>query len=900
MSWLSRFKNVLAPRHLDEDLAEEMRDHLERRAAELRNQGLDPTEARRRATIQFGNTTLIHERSRDFRLWSSLESALQDLRYAWRGMRKSPAVAATAIISLALAIGANTAIYSILDAALLRPLPVPQPNQLVRLTSPGIQQAGDSPDRDREFFSYPIYQDFRKGAWNSVQLALTSFVIRVEIAGRESGAGLEKANMAYVSGNAFEILRVPAALGRVLSPDDDRAPGASPVVVLSYDYWQHRYNGNPHVLGQTLRMGTYSSAGELAFQIVGVARKGFFGVEPGKFVDVWLPAMMYSKEAFTNPGWNWIRIVGRLAPSITPAQVQARLQPVFHQYQLSAIQRMPTMPSAIQAQFRNLTLEALPADAGVSGFRHDYARPLWIILTIAAGIFLIACANVASLLLARAIARSGEMAMRISLGASRLRLIRQLLTESLLLSLLAGTLGWVLARILAPLLVSLLSTEASPVRFALAINTRVLLFSALASGLAAIFFGLLPAWQSAGVQPMITLRGMAGQASKLRMGRFFVAVQVAFAFCLVVAGAAFLLSLWNLFSVNTGFDANNVVVLNVSESQPQKDVQRAEMKQLQRQLRFAPGVQSVAVAPWAIFEGSGWTEQVIVPGQSPSEREEIYYQVSPGYFATLRTPLLYGRDFDAHDSMTLDTIPAIVNLAFARRYLGGDDAVGRTFERPEGKKRMAQRVIGVVANAHYGSLRTGAGPIAYLPVDGRDDNHFTLYIRSPLDAGSVLHLVEKSARTAGPGLHVVQITALNTLVGNTVLKEKLLADIGGTFAFFGLLLAAIGLFGLLNYSVVRRTREIGIRAALGAQRGELVLLVLKDLSVTVGVGLAAGLLGSLAILIALKSLLFGLKLADPGVILIATVVFLAAGLMAAALPAGRAATVDPMIALRQE
>ena len=367
-----------------------------------------------------------------------------------------------------------------------------------------------------------------------------------------------------------------------------------------------------------------------------------------------------------------------------------------------------------------------------------------------------------------------------------------------------------------------------------------------------------------------------------------------------MAGAAFLFSLWNLFSVRTGFDARDVTVLDISNDavRGNEKAQRANMLALADELRGMPVVQGVGMAPWAIFEGSGWTDQVIVPGKGPSEREEIFYRVSPGYFGALRTPLLYGRDFERTDEPNGDSIPAIVNVAFARQYLGGEQAVGKVFERMQGKKRVLQRVVGVVANAHYGSLRKGAEPIVYLPIEGQ--TFFALYMRSELGAGSVLRQVENAMKRAGPGLRVRDITTLNTLVGNTILKEKLLADIGGTFALLGVVLAAIGLFGLLNYSVLRRRREIGIRAALGAQSVELVGLVMKDLAGMIGGGLIAGLAGSVVILLALKSLLFGLKTADPGVLATAILVFVVAGMLAAGVPAGRAATVDPMVALREE
>jgi putative ABC transport system permease protein len=481
--------------------------------------------------------------------------------------------------------------------------------------------------------------------------------------------------------------------------------------------------------------------------------------------------------------------------------------------------------------------------------RSGFARPLWIVLGVAAAILLIACANVASLLLARFTARSAEMAMRVSLGAGRQRLVRQLLTESLLLSAMAGVLGWIVARLAAPALVVALSRNDDPVRFALAMDTRVLLFCAAVSTLAAVFFGLLPAWQAAGAQPMAALRSSSGQAGKLRMGRFFVGTQVAFAFCLVMAGASFLFSLRNLFAVNPGFDSHRVAVLSLSNDSKSL----ALMEQLQNRVKALPGVQQAAVASWAIFSGNYWTRQVFLPGKAPSERNELFYRVSPGYFEALHTPLLNGRDFAAPDLHNTKMVPTIINQAFARRYFGRADPLGKTFQN--------RQVIGIAANAQYDELRHEPPPIVYVPIEG--SKYFSLYVRSQLDLGSVVRMVERETKAVGAGMQVGEVTTLDTLVGNTLLREKLLAGIGGVFALLGLLLAAIGLFGLLNYSVARRTKEIGIRAALGAQRGELVLLVLKNLAAMVGTGLLAGLAGSLGLMMFLQSLLFGIKAADP-------------------------------------
>jgi predicted permease len=884
VSWLSRLKNAVRPRRLDADLADEMRDHCERRAAALRAKGLNAEEAQRQADVRFGNVTRLREESRAIRLWAGLEGTLQDVRYAWRGMRKGPAFAATAVLSLALAIGANTAIYSIVDAAILRPLPVPAPNELFRLSSPGISDPGGPAAQERASFSYPMYLQFAAVSKEAARLTLFSDPQHVEA----QGATTEKITRQFVSEDAFEVLGVSPAAGRLLMPQG-RA-----VVVLSYDYWRKRFQADPGVVGRNLRI-----EGK-AYEIVGVARAGFFGVEPGRFIDAWLPASVYDAKALAESGWNWFQIVGRLRPGVSRERVAARLQPIFHRFQMERANRVSTMPPSIKEQLLRSAIQVHAAATGVTDFQRTFARPLWIVFGVAAGILLIACANVASLLLARAMARAPEMAMRVSLGAARTRLIRQMLTESLLLSLLAGGLGWLLARAGGPLLVSLLSRSDDPVEFALAIDTRVLLFCVGVSMLSAILFGLVPAWQASGAQPMTSLKTSAGQVGKLRLGKLFVTIQVACAFCLLMAGAAFLFSLGKLFHVDPGFDARNVAVLNVTTEAGKKtrEAQRALMFQLQSRIGSQSGVEAAALAAWPIFLGSGWEQQVILPGKGPSEQEEIFYRVSPRYFATLHTRLPAGRDFEPRDSRAQDLEPAIVNAAFARKYFNNLNVLGREFSRQFGNSAVRSVIVGVASDAHYNDLRHTAEPIVYLPTEGSDG--FTLYLRSPLPLGALVRIVDSDAHAIGSGMRVRDVSTLETIVGNTLLREKLLAVVGGAFAFFGLLLAGIGLFGLLSYSVGRRTKEIGIRTALGAQRTEMIWLVLKDVSGLMSGGLVIGLTGALAVMSLLRSLLFEIRMADPLVIGTAMGLFLATGLLAASLPAHRAATVDPMLALREE
>ncbi len=928
MSFFSRLKNAVHSRRLDDELVDELKDHVARRTAALRKQGLSEEEAARDALRRFGNLTQVRERSREIRLSTLLETALQDLRYAVRGMRKSPAFAITAILSLALAIGANTAIYSIVDAALLRPLPVPEPDRLFMLASPQILDPGEEASGFRESFSYPEYQQFRAAAAGSARLAVFSYGRQYEVNIPDRNAPTEKAICQIVSGESFDILRVPPALGRVFSRDEDRVPWGEPYVVISYDYWQRRFRGDPHIVGQRMQISLNSFVAAGGAIIIGVARKGFFGIEPGKFVDIWIPAMMYSKASLTNLGWSLFRIVGRRDGNTTRSELQARFQPIFSAAEDELVKTHPTMPPSIQKQFRELPLLVRPGARGSSEFQRAFARPLWIVLGVGAGILLIACANVASLLLARSAARASEMAMRISLGAGRSRLLRQLFTESLLLSLIAGGLGWVLARVAAPALVAMFSKETDPVRFALSMDTRVLLFCSAVSTLAAVFFGLPPAWQASGARPMRELHGMRTQAAKLRLGRVFVGIQVAFAFALIIGGASFLFSLRNLFAVDTGFNPHNVAAIDVSTELSditKKPELNVFAEDLQRRVEALPGVESAGLAQLgSMFEGRDPATQVILPGRPVPEREEHAMSVSPRYFAALRIPLLAGRDFgqrdrdyhhtgppptadsDAHvpgdfgnENPDMGPRPAIINQALARRYFGSENPVGKIFQTPaEGDKLMSHEIIGVVGNTAYASLREGPQPIMY-GVE-RGDSYLTLYIRSPLELGSVVKMVEREAQAIGHGTRVRDVTTLDTLIGNTLLREKLLAGIGGVFAFLGLLLAAIGLFGLLNYSVTRRTKEIGIRAALGARRPALVYLVLKDMLSLIAGGLVVGAAGSFALMTFVRSLLFGIRTIDPLVMTTAAAVFLAAAFIAGGLPASRAASIDPMVALRHE
>ena len=885
MSWWSRVRNTLSSRRLEDEIDEELRDHLERRAAEFRGEGLTGPDADRRARQVFGNVTLVRERSRDVRLWTALDSAQGDVRYAWRGLRRSPVFAGTAIVSLGLAIGSITAIYAIVDAAFLRPPPVPEPERLFTLGRPAPEQPAWGASGADDLFNYPLFLQLKAAASGSARLSLFRPADRAEGQVDDPGTSAERLAIQYVSGDAFDTLGVRPAAGRLLSAADDHPAGFAPVV-LSHDGWRRLFRLDPAAIGRRVFLDGRPHV------VVGITAQGFSGVEPGTFVDVWLPAGAFDPGAFTNRDSDWFRITGRLIGTATSGQLQARLQPVFHQDQADRVQRHSALTSEVRRELLAMPL-VVEEGVGRSAFRRLFARPIGIVFSVAAGLLLIACANVASLLLARSSARAPEMSLRVSLGAGRARLVRQLLTENLILSVLAGVFGGLLARLGAPLLLGALSSGPDQIQLSLDVNARVLVFCLGVCVCSMLLFGLLPAWQGSIARPLHLLRGLSSRAGRFRTGRAFVGVQCAFAFTLVLVGTAFTSSLWHLRARDPGFNPRGVVMLTFGVGGRPSGLLQAQ--QLEAGLLALPQVQSAAFAWLPLLDGQGRREHVLVPGKPLSSREETFARISPGFFSTLQIPLLAGRDFDTRDDEGGPTVPTIVNQAFARRYFGTEAVMDRQFGRADG---TVHRIVGVAGNAAYADLRSGPEPIAYFPM--KPPRQFVMYVRTTLDSATLFQLAVRETQGLGPGAHVVGVTTLEGMMNRSLQRETLLADVGGAFGAIGLLLAAIGVFGLLNYTVTRRTNEIGIRAALGATPRQLVRLVLREATGAVASGLAVGFLGSMILLRIARAALYGVGFADPIVMASATGIFLAAALIAAALPIRRATATDPLLALRRE
>jgi len=888
MSWLSRLTNAVRASKLDADLDEELRFHRDARVDELINDGLSRADAEAETARRFGNTLLLREQSRDLKLIPWLESVLKDVRFGLRVLRRDAVVTAAAVASLALAIGACAAAYALIDALILRPLPVREPDRLIALTYP----TQTNPHGDA--FSYPTYVRLREAAGARVTLFGGEQAARRRRATFHDAGGQEEKVLAqYMSGNSFEVLGVGPAAGRVLTASDDRAPGAHPVAVLSHGFWTQRFGQDASVIGRWLDLEGKQ------LQVVGVAAERFTGVEPGVRVDVWMPATMHDAERLGDPHSNWFRIIGRLHDGVGPEQARAILHPVFTAFRRDLVKQLPAdVPRHRIDRFVGTPLQVQPAATGPSALRRQFERPLWILAIIVALVLLIAGSNVTNLFLARAAARDHEMSLRLSIGAGRRRLIQQVLIESGLLAIAASVLGFVFAIAVAPAMVGMMSSSANPAYLDLRPHARLLALLGGVALLTTIAFGLAPALRASGVAPAGALSaGGRRIASRARLLRPLVAAQVAFSLIVLFVGTLLLLSFARLTQVDLGFDESGLLLLTLDSSDladPQQ--QRTTAIQLIEHVRRIPGVDHASVSEWALFSGSGRNLNVRLPGRPVETFQPSFVGVSPGFFETMRIRLLHGRALERSDVDARGVEAVVVNEAFARRYFEGD-AVGRTFDSISGAGAGRQQIIGVVGNTKDGwDLREAPAPVVYVPLRRAG----TLQVRTAQDPFTLVAALRREIRAVHPSLAVTDVRLQSTLVGNWLRTERVLAVLSAFFAVVGLLLAAIGLYGVLTYSVLQRTREIGIRMALGAEARAVVAGVLSDAAVMVALGAAAGLALGVYLSRFVKTLLYGVEplsvisLALP-IGCLAVAVFLAA-----LLPARRAARVDPVVALRFE
>jgi predicted permease len=821
-----------------------------------------------------------------------MTTLLQDLRYGLRILAKNPGFTAVAVLTLALGIGANTAIFSMLNAVMLRFLPVENPQELVQVRMRTPRGGNEA----RTSFTNALWEQLRDRqnvfsgvfAWSNARFDLAP------------GGAVHYADGLWVSGDFFRTLGVRPATGRLFAVADDQrgCPGAA---VLSYGFWQEHFAGAKSVVGSTLLLDNHS------FPIAGVTAPGFYGVEVGGKFDVALPicatALFDAKqERLDHRSWWWLNVIGRVKPEFSPEQVKTRLQVLSPRILAESVP--PAWDPQMQSDFLKWAFVTSPAATGSSYLRSRFEQPLYILMGLVGLVLLIACANIASLMLARAVTRSREIAMRRALGASRMRLIRQLLTECLLLSSAGTLLGILFAQWGNALLVRYISTAESKVFLDFSLDARVLGFTAAIAVLTALLFGLMPAFRATRVSLTAAIKGsqaVEGEGRvRFRFGRWIVASQVALSLVLLVAAGLFLRSFVKLLVLDIGFDRNNVLLVSVNLKAPTMAVaqQLAADQEIERRLRSLPGV--VSLGRFSVANEFLHAESPTAPTGDAS----LAYlnSISPGYFETLRTPLLAGRDFNQQDGKGAPRV-AIVNQTLARKFYANLDPLGRIFRLDEapGKTGPPIQIVGVVKDSKYESLREDTYPTAFLPINQEPGIHVggNFALRTAVRPSALAHSVEDAVAGVNKASSV-EFHTLAEQVDDSLVQERLLALLSGFFGALALLLAMIGLYGTFSYLVTQRQAEFGLRVALGAQPWSILWLVMRDVAAILAGGVVVGLSMSLATVRLFQKLLFGLDARDSVTLTLATVVLCVVVILAGYFPARRATKVDPMVALRYE
>jgi predicted permease len=890
MSLWSRITNVFRGDRLNREIDEELQSHIEAAI----QQGRDPAEVHR----AFGSALRHREQSRDMRLIPWLESLRADAVFGWRQLNKTRVTSAAAILSLALAIGACTSAFRLIDALLLRPLPVANPERLYDLSRQGSGPEGKSQTFDG--WAYPDFQLMRAAVASQAELIAVSYSEQVDLT-YKSDEEIERAYLQYVSGWMFSTLGIRPALGRVFTENDDLKPGGHPYAVISHDYWTHRFGQDPGVVGRTFRMGN-----EL-YQIAGVAEAPFTGTEPGTMIDIFVPTMMH--PGATRRDWTWHRTL--FMPKLGAiVQEGAALEPIRQKLEATSrafeeerAKGFLGMRKEDIDHYLNQRLLVAPAASGVSDLQSETRRPLAILGVLVGLVLLIACANVANLMTAQASARAREMAVRVSIGGGRWRLVQLVLVQGAWLALLAAALGGLFAWWSGPFIVSMINPPDNPARLLLPADWRVLGFGlALALGVT-LLFGLVPALRASSVNPVSALKGGEDPHSKRRLMHALIAVQVAFCFLVLFVAGLFVTTFKRLSNQPTGFSADRLLALDTVAKQPQP---LEFWEQVAEQLRGVQGVEMVALTDEPLLGGSSWNNFISVNGAPPNGILSYMRAVSPGWLETMKIALIDGRDFrpnDAHPGA------ALVNETFAKVYFDGVDPVGKSFDLSfdEGT-RLRYQIVGYVGDVRYKSLREPLLPQLYVPfhsVDARGaarkKGAATLLVRTSISNPRVLaSVLRQEVPRARPEFRVSRIRTQLEINQSHTVRERLLATLALFFAIVALLLASVGLYGVLHYSVLQRRREIGIRMAVGAQAGGIARLVTKDVFSMVFLGAAAGVSLGMASVRLIESLFYQVKTTDLQMLALPSLAILAAAFLAALPPVIRAVQIDPVTMLRAE
>jgi putative ABC transport system permease protein len=885
----------------DDERARELDAHLAIEIDENIARGMSACDARDAARRKLGNTTLIREEIYRLNTLTFLDTICRDLRYGARLLRLNPGFAAVAILSLALGVGANTAIFELLDALRIRTLPVAHPEQLVDIRIPhGVT------DNRSGWFS-GRHDNLTNALWEQLrdqQQAFSSvFVWGTPDFEMSSGGESRRAEGLWVSGEFFSTLGVLPSIGRVLAAADDRPGCAAPPAVISYGFWQREFGGSPSALGRALSLDGHS------YDIVGVTPPSFFGVEVGHTFDVAVPlcAERYSRgtrSALDRKDAWFLAAIGRLKPGWSPDRASAHLRA------LSAPMFKDTLPHyrpEDEKSYLAFTLAAFPAGNGVSNLRHEYEAPLALLLATTALVLLIACANLANLMLARATAREREIAVRLALGASRFRIVRQLLAESALVAAAGAGAGAWLAQSLSRVLVASLTTENERVFVEISHDWRVFSFVALLGTATCIIFGLMPAIRATATHPGAAMkagsRGSTDTRERFGLRRALVVAQVALSLVLVVGALLFVRSFRNLATVDAGFTKDHLVIamLDFSRAGIAEERLRLALGELLEQIRHEPGVQGAAQVRNVPIGGSFSNRNVVIDGVKRKEAVN-FNSVSDTYFQTMGAAPVAGRDFDRRDTRTAPRV-AIVTESFARVFFDGKNPVGRTFQIDEapGTPRPSYEIVGLARDSKYTDLRDAFEPLLYVPAaqDDLSPVFARFVVRSTLPLASVTSSIARLARGVAP-VTVVKFRTMESQVKDSLVRERLMATLSGSFGGLAALIAMIGLYGVMSYSVARRRNEIGIRMALGADRRDVVRMVMGEAALLLAAGLIVGTLAALAAAGWARTLLFGVQPHDPATLVISAVSLAIVAALASYLPALRAARLEPTEALRQQ
>ena len=894
------FKRFFTRGRWDDERARELEAHLAIETDDNIARGMSPDAARAAARRKLGNATLVREEIYQMNTVKLIDSAWRDLKYGARLLRLNPAFAIVAILSLALGVGANTAIFQLLDAVRIRTLPVKDAGELVevRIADPVGGRTGQFTGR-RPSLTNPLWEQIR----DRQQVFSEAFAWSAPTFDLTTGGEARYAQGLWVSGDFFKGLGVPALIGRTLTAADDRRGCASPPAVLSYAFWQREYAGSASVVGATITLDGHS------FDIVGVTPASFFGVEVGRTFDVAVPlcAEPVSRGARTamdkKDVW-FLGAMGRLKSGIMLEQARAQLAaispPIFQT-------TLPDYRAEDATHYLQFKIGAYPGGTGISQLRRQYESPLWLLLATTGLVLLIACANLANLMLARATAREREIAVRLAIGASRGRIVRQLLAESLLIAAIGAGCGALLAQWLSRFLVEFLTTDNNRIFVELALDWRIFAFTAALGVVTCAIFGLVPAIRATGAAPGVAMkagtRGSTDSRERFGMRRALVVAQVALSLVLVVGALLFVRSLRNLMTLDAGFRQDGILVVNL-------DMRRAGVPEERRTALFAeitsrlsaiPGVTSAAQVFIVPVSGSGWNNNIVINGKKYQDIVN-FNLVSDGYFRTMGTPLLAGRDFDGRDRPGPEK-SAIVTELFAHKFFAGQDPIGQMFQvdEPPNRPRPLNRIVGVVKDTKYTDLREEFTPLVFFAAaqEEKPDPFLQVVMRSTAPLTGITSQVTSVVGQTNAHI-IVQFQTLPSMVRASLMRERLMATLSGFFGALAALIATIGLYGVMSYMVARRRNEIGIRMALGADRRDVVRLVMREAGVLLIAGVFVGTVLAIAAARTASTLLFGLHPGDPATLAMAAAGLGAIAMLASYLPALRASRLEPTEALREE